>query len=69
MMKELRNEKIHVVFFRINDVSLENISKQHNLKIKFEYSGPRTPQSNGRMESKFQTLYGRIQARMNDSGT
>jgi hypothetical protein len=30
-------------------------------------SGPRTPQRNGKVERKFQSLYGRIRAMMNDS--
>jgi transposase InsO family protein len=33
--------------------------------IKFEFSGPRTPQQNGKAERKFQKLYGRIQAMLN----
>ena len=36
--------------------------------IKFEFSGPRTTQRNGRVERKFQTLYGRIRAILNDAG-
>jgi hypothetical protein len=36
--------------------------------IKFEFSGPRTPQRNGKVERKFQTLYGRICAMLNDAG-
>jgi hypothetical protein len=46
---------------------LEKECKQKKLAVKFEYSGPRTPQRNGKVERKFQTLYGRIQAIMNDS--
>jgi hypothetical protein len=37
------------------------------LAVKFEYNGPCTPQRNGKVERKFQTMYGRIQAIMNDS--
>jgi transposase InsO family protein len=33
--------------------------------IKFEFSGPRTPQRNGKVERKFQTLYGRIRPMLN----
>jgi hypothetical protein len=33
--------------------------------IKFEFSGPRTPQRNGKVERKFQTLYGKIWAMLN----
>lgn len=30
--------------------------------MKFEYTAPDTPQQNGRVERKFQTLYGRVRA-------
>jgi hypothetical protein len=33
--------------------------------VKFEFSGPRTPQRNGKFERKFQTLYGRIRSILN----
>jgi hypothetical protein len=33
--------------------------------VKFEFSGPRTPQRNGKIERKFQTFYGRIRAMLN----
>jgi hypothetical protein len=46
---------------------LEKECKEQNLEVKFEYSGTRTPQRNGKVERKFQTLYGRIRAMMNDS--
>jgi hypothetical protein len=36
--------------------------------LQFEFSGPRTPQRNGKVERKFQTLYGRIRAMFNVSG-
>jgi len=36
--------------------------------IMFEFSGPRTPQRNGKVERKFQTLYGRICAMLDDAG-
>ena len=36
--------------------------------IKFEYTAPGTPQQNGRVERKFQTLYGRIRAMLAGSG-
>jgi hypothetical protein len=37
--------------------------------VKFKLSGPRIPQRNGKVERKFQTLYGRIQAMFkNDAG-
>jgi hypothetical protein len=67
----LKNENIQVKFLRLDNAgenyALEKECKQQNLAVKFEYSGPRTPQRNGKVERKFQTLYGRIRAMMNDS--
>jgi hypothetical protein len=37
-------------------------------RINFEFSGPRTPQHNGKVERKFQTFYGRIRAILNNGG-
>jgi hypothetical protein len=36
--------------------------------IKFEFSGPRTPQRNRKVERKFQTFYGRVIATLNYGG-
>jgi Reverse transcriptase (RNA-dependent DNA polymerase) len=44
----------------------ECVSK--GLNIKFEFSGPQTPQQNGKVEKKFQTFYGRIRAMLNCAG-
>jgi hypothetical protein len=41
-------------------------SKGYN--VKFEFSGPRTPQRNGKVERKFQTFFGRIRAMLNSAG-
>jgi transposase InsO family protein len=61
-----------VKFLRLDDAgenfALEKACKQHHLGLQFEFSGPRTPQRNGKVERKFQTLYGRIRAMFNDSG-
>jgi hypothetical protein len=60
LIKELKNDIIQVRFLRLN-VAGENYAlgkecKQKNLAIKFEYSVPCTPQRNGKVERKFQTL-------------
>ena len=47
---------------------MEKFCKEQSLGVKFEYSGPRTPQRNGRVEQKFQTLYGRVRAMLNGAG-
>jgi hypothetical protein len=71
-INKLRNKKIYVRFLRLNDAgenyALEKSCKDEKLNIKLENSGPRTPQGNGKVEQKFQTLYGQIRAMMNDSG-
>jgi hypothetical protein len=36
--------------------------------VKFEFSGPLTPQRNGKVERKFQTYFGRIRAMLNSVG-
>jgi hypothetical protein len=70
LIKELKNENIQVKFLRFDDAgenyALEKECKQQNLAVKFKYSGSRTPQRNGKVEHKFQTLYGRTRAMMND---
>jgi transposase InsO family protein len=68
LVKELKNVK----FLRLDDAgenfALEKLCKQQNVDVKFEFSAPRTPQRNGKVERKFQTLYGRIRAMFNDAG-
>jgi hypothetical protein len=68
LVKELKNVK----FLRLDDAgenfALEKLCEQQNVDVKFEFSGPRTPQRNGKVERKFQILYGRIQAMFNDAG-
>jgi hypothetical protein len=70
LIKKLKNHNIQVRFSRLDEVgdsyTLEKECKRQNLAVKFEYSGPHTPQRNGKVECKFQTLYGRIRAMMND---
>jgi hypothetical protein len=62
VVKELKNVK----FLRLDDAgehfALEKLCKQQSVDVKFEFSGPRTPQRNGKVERKFQRLNGRIRA-------
>ena len=44
------------------NIVFEQACKSEGLGIKFEYTAPGTPQQNGRVERKFQTLYGRVRA-------
>jgi transposase InsO family protein len=59
----------NVRFIRYDDagknMTIKNDPEIKSFGIKFEFSGPRTPQRNGKNERKFQTLYGRIQAILN----
>jgi hypothetical protein len=49
-------------------MAFQNECKSMGLNIKFEFSGPRTPQRNGKVERKFQTFYRRIGASLNCAG-
>jgi hypothetical protein len=46
-------------------MTMKNHPEIKSFGIKFEFSGPRTPQRNGKVERKFQTLHGRIRAVLN----
>ena len=48
--------------------ALEDHCNHVGINVSFEYSGPRTPQRNGKVERKYQTLYGRIRAMLNGAG-
>ena len=69
---ELKDLGETVKFLRLDDsgenFALEKACEQQQLGGKFELSGPRTPQRNGKVERKFQTLYGKIRAMFNASG-
>jgi hypothetical protein len=43
------------------------ILTSNHLALSFEFLGPRTPQRNGKVERKFQTLYGRIREMLNEA--
>jgi hypothetical protein len=60
LVKELKNVKFLSLDDAVENFALEKLCKQQNVNVKFEFSGPRTPQRNGKVERKFQTLYGRI---------
>jgi hypothetical protein len=48
--------------------SLYDSCQENGHMIKFEFSDPRTPQLNGKVERKFQIFYGRIRARFDNGG-
>ena len=43
-------------------VAFQKEAENEDLGLVFEYIAPDTPQQNGRVERKFQTLYGRVRA-------
>ena len=47
--------------------SFEKLCESKGLGINFEYTGPGSPQYNGRVERKFATLYGRTRAMLNSA--
>jgi hypothetical protein len=47
------------------NMTMKNDPEIESFGIKFEFSGPRAPQRNGKVGRKFQTLYGRIRAIIN----
>jgi Reverse transcriptase (RNA-dependent DNA polymerase)/gag-polypeptide of LTR copia-type/Zinc knuckle len=72
LLTDLKIAGINVKFIRCDDAG-ENMSMKndHDIKsfgVKFEFSGPRTPQRNGKVERKFQTFYGRIRSMLNGAG-
>ena len=72
VINELKAMERPVSFVRCDDAgenkSLEQLCKSLNMKVQFEFSGPRTPQRNGRVERKFQTLFGRVRSMLNGAG-
>jgi hypothetical protein len=47
------------------NMTMKNDPEIKSFGVKFEFSGPRTPQRNGKVERKFQTLHGRIREMLN----
>jgi hypothetical protein len=69
LLTDLKIANRIVKFIRCDNAG-ENMTMKNDPEIKsfgieFEFLGPRTPQRNGKVERKFQTLYGRIQAMLN----
>jgi hypothetical protein len=62
LLTDLKIAGIEVNYIRCDDSGENKVFYNHcclnGELIKFEFSGPRTPQRNGKIERKFQTLYG-----------
>ena len=52
----------------VENWDLENKCLHHLLGINFEYTTPNTPQFNGVVERKFQSLYNKLRATLFESG-
>jgi transposase InsO family protein len=69
LLTDLKIANRNVRFIRCDDAG-ENMTTKNDPEIKsfgikFEFLGPRTPQINGKVERKFQILYGRVWAMLN----
>jgi hypothetical protein len=73
LLTDLKIANQNVRFIRCDDagknMTMKNDPETKSFVIKFEFSGPRTPQINGKAERKFQTLYGRIRAMLNGANS
>ena len=72
LLTDLKIADVNVMFIRCDDAG-ENrsIKVDHRIKsfgVKFEFSGPRTPQRNGKVDRKFQNFYGRTRSMLNGAG-
>ena len=69
-LKKCKQDGITIQHIRCDNAG-ENISCQQFLtadplfNIKFEYTAPYTPEQNGTVERKFQTLYGKVRSMLN----
>ena len=72
LTSELKDLKKTVELLRLDNTgekfSFEKAYKQLQLGVTFEFSGPKTPQRNRKVERKFQTIYGKIRAMVNVFG-
>ena len=72
LLKDLKIAGIDIKYIHCDDSGdnklFYNACHAKGYNIKFEFSGPRTPQQNGKVERKFQTFYGRNRAMLNNSG-
>jgi hypothetical protein len=71
-LTDLKIAGINVQYIRCDDSgenkSLFEACQAQGYGVKFEFSGPRTPQQNGKVERKFQAFFGRIRAMLNSAG-
>jgi hypothetical protein len=72
LLTDLKIAGLNMKFVRCDDAGKNTLMKNDqdikSFGVKFEFSGPRTPQRNGKVERKFQTFYGRIRSMLNGAG-
>jgi hypothetical protein len=72
LLTDLKIAEINVKYIRCNDsgenMALFDACQAQGYGMKFEFSGPRTPQRNGKVERKFQNFFGRTRAMLNSAG-
>jgi hypothetical protein len=72
LLTDLKIAGINVKYIRCDDFgdnkALFEACQAQGYGVKFEFSVPRTPQQNGKVERKFQTFFGRIRAILNSAG-
>jgi hypothetical protein len=72
LLTDLKIAEINVKYIRCDDSgenkALFEACQAQGYGVKFEFSGPKTPQQNGKVESKFQTFFGRTRAMLNSAG-
>jgi hypothetical protein len=72
LLTDLKIAEVNVKYIRCDDSgenkALFEACQAQGYGVKFEFSGPRTLQQNGKVERKFQTFFGRIRAMLNSAG-
>ena len=71
ILNEIRDSKKEIMFIRVDNAGENSILQRYCIRdkmvIKFEYTSRSTPQHNGVVERKYQTLYNRLRATLNES--
>jgi hypothetical protein len=72
LLTDLKIAGINLKYIRCDDSgenkALFGACQAQGYGVKFKFSGPRTPQQNGKVKRKFQTFFGRIRAMLNSAG-
>ena len=70
LLHQIQQQHIQVKNIRCDNApeyfKLKKICEQQHFGINFEFTGPGSPQYNGKVERKFATLYGKVHTIMNE---